>query len=104
MTEPLHTVWAVTEGTDYVPVLCCSGQQATALVEQLAAARIIGEGCVALCCHNDPGSECIRDHFDAADTDRPVELLMRAAFARGIAWPVDQGIPEPEYSVLELDR
>lgn len=105
MTEALHTVWTTTEGQDWLPLLCCAGDQATALVADLLAHRICSAGAVTPCCRNEaPGHACTRDMFDATDTDRPIEITMRAAMARGISWPSDQGQTEPEYSVLDDRR
>lgn len=100
MTDPLFTVWATTEGLDYAPILCTTGDLATDLVTDLTAARIISEGAIVPCCRNDPDAACIRDTWDPRELDRPIELLMRAAMARNLTWPADLGHTEPEYPVL----
>lgn len=95
----LFTVYVRTEGLDLCPILCAAGQQATQLVEDLAAARIITDAALLPCCRND-NDACARDHWHPDETDRPTEILMRAAIASGIPWPSDAGRIEPEYSVL----
>lgn len=100
MTEPLFAVWVSTEGLPLSPLLCTTGELATGLIADLDRHRITTEGVVVPCCKND-GDACPRETmYDPGELDRPAEILMRAAMARGITWPADLGQPEPEYSVL----
>lgn len=95
------TVWAHTEGMHWHPLLCTDRDLATTLAADLQLTRIATTN-VATCCHAcQPGElGCIRDHFDDPDDERPVEIIMRAAMARGIVWPADQGRTESETSTL----
>lgn len=101
VTEPLFAVWVSTEGLPLCPILCTDGDHATSLLVDLASHRIITDGALVPCCRNDQNTACTRDTmYEPGELDRPTEVLMRAAMARGITWPADLGQPEPEYSVL----
>lgn len=100
VTEPLFTVWATTDGTPCSPILCTTGDLATTFAVDLGAKRL-AHGVILVPCCQANGGACIRDTmYEPGELDRPTEVLMRAAMARGITWPADLGQPEPEYSVL----
>ena len=98
------TVWANSE-VGWIPLLCTDHDLALQLADSLSRHRIAPTCTVGTCC-KDPGQDlaCIRDQFDNPDDERPVEVIMRAAMARGIVWPADQGRTESETSTLTDGR